>query len=133
MDTSKKEDGEALAKISNGLVRLQTEFYGKGPTRAKTYRLNDMVVCVLQGGLTKMERTLVDSGREQTVHDTRQSFQDARAEAFIAIVREATGRQVIAYTHQLHVDPDFSVEIFMLDGSDDVIESHEHAPEPDAD
>jgi uncharacterized protein YbcI len=126
MEPSRRRNGETLARISNGLVHLHTEFYGKGPERAKTYRLNDMVVCVLHDGLTQMERTLVESGGERTVHETRQLFQEARASAFRRVVEEATGRRVVAYTHQLHVNPDFAVEIFVLDGSDDVIDSHEH-------
>jgi uncharacterized protein YbcI len=62
--------GEAryLAGIGRGLAELHTEFYGKGPSKARTYMLNDTVVCILEGGFTTVERTLIDGGNSDAVH-----------------------------------------------------------------
>ena len=67
--------GEVLTGISNALVRLHKEYYGKGPTKTKTFIVDDTVVCILRGGFTAVERTLVESGREQAVRDIRLAFQ----------------------------------------------------------
>ena len=115
MAVSGRREGEVLAEISNAMVRLHTESYGKGPTHAKTYAINDLVVCLLHGCLTKMERTLLDANREDVVRQARQSFYDALASRFRAVVEEATGRKVIAYLTQLHLDPDFVAETFLLE------------------
>ena len=54
--------GEMLAAISTRIVGLLREHYGRGPSRAKTYAMDDCVVCVLRNGFTAHERTIVDSG-----------------------------------------------------------------------
>lgn len=107
--------GATAAAISNGLVRLHHEYYGKGPSKAKTYLVNDTVICVLQEGFTTVERTLIDGGDAAAVHDIRRSFQSAMQSQFTQVVEDATQRNVIAYLSQIHTDPDVAVEIFLLE------------------
>jgi uncharacterized protein YbcI len=107
--------GEVLARISTRLVQLHSRYYGKGPTKAKTHMVNDTVVSILQGGFTTVERTMIDSGRVEIVHEMRRSFQSAMADPFREVVEEATGRSVIAYMSQIHTNPDMAVEIFVLE------------------
>jgi uncharacterized protein YbcI len=114
MDAPPKSHGEMLASISNGMVKLHTRYYGKGPTRAKTYLINDTIICMLEEGFTTVERTLIDEGRGEAVHEIRRTFQQAMERQFTDVVEEATGRKVIAYMSQVHVDPDLAVELFML-------------------
>ena len=104
-----------LAQISTGLVQLHSNFYGKGPTKAKTHMVNDTVVCILRGGFTTVERTLLDTGEAEAVYQMRRSFQQAMEDEFRRIVEDATGRRVIAYMSSIHVDPDMAVELFMLE------------------
>jgi uncharacterized protein YbcI len=111
--------GEVLASISTGLVRLHSRYYGKGPTKAKTYLVNDTVICILRGGFTTVERTLIDEGDVDAVYQIRRSFQQAMEEHFTAAVEAAMGRKVIAYMSQIHQDPDLAVEIFVLEPSDE--------------
>jgi uncharacterized protein YbcI len=106
---------EAAATISRELVGLHKQFYGRGPVRAKTYVLEDTVVCVLEGGFTVVERTLIEVGREAAVHDMRLSFQAAMRDQFTAIVESALGRRVQAYLSQVHTDPDVAAELFLLE------------------
>jgi uncharacterized protein YbcI len=113
--------GEVLASISTGLVRLHSRYYGKGPTKAKTYLVNDTLICVLRGGFTTVERTLIDDGNVDAVYQIRRSFQQAMEEQFTTVVQTATGRKVIAYMSQIHQDPDLAVEIFVLEPSDEQI------------
>ena len=104
-----------LAQISTRLVQLHSRFYGKGPTKAKTHMVNDTVVCILRGGFTTVERTLVDTGEVESVYRMRSSFQKAMEDEFRHVVEEATGRKVIAYMSSIHVDPDLAVELFVLE------------------
>jgi uncharacterized protein YbcI len=107
--------GETLAQISTGLVQLHSRYYGKGPTKAKTHQVNDTVVSILQGGFTRVERTLVDSGQVESVYQMRRSFQQAMEAEFRQVVEEATGRTVIAYMSSINIDPDLAVELFVLE------------------
>ncbi len=86
---------QALAKISEALVTLHRQYYGKGPTQAKTFLINDTVLCLLRGGFTVVAKTLIDSGRDQAVHDIRSTFQRAMEERFTSVVEEALDRKVV--------------------------------------
>lgn len=110
----KHPTGDALAQVTDGLVALHTRFYGKGPTAAKTHYMDDAVVSFLWEGFTKVEETLIASGRGEAVADLRRSFQAAMEDEFTAVIETATGRQVSAYLSQVNIDPNMAVEIFLL-------------------
>jgi uncharacterized protein YbcI len=113
---SEASHGEALAEITNGIVRLLSEYYGRGPTRAKSYLLDDTyVVCVLRDTLTTVERTLADSGHADQVRSVRLTFQEALADTFKAVVEQALGRHVVSYHSQLLIDADMAFELFVLE------------------
>ncbi|HEY5709953.1 MAG TPA: Na-translocating system protein MpsC family protein [Solirubrobacterales bacterium] len=111
---SDRSVGEVLSAITDGLVSLHTRSYGKGPTSAKTYYMGDAVVTFLWDGFTKVEETLIATGRGETVALLRRSLQTAMEEEFTAIVEEATGRSVIAFLSQVHMDPNMAADIFLL-------------------
>jgi uncharacterized protein YbcI len=114
-ESGNRTTGEMLAQISTALVSLHRQYYGKGPVKAKSFIVDDTVLCLLQGGLTIVERTLVDNGDSKVVYDMRHSFQAAMKEEFQSVVESATGRKVIAYMSQVHLDPDISAELFVLE------------------
>jgi uncharacterized protein YbcI len=89
--------GEALTAISDGPVALLKEFYGRGPTRAKSYSEDDLVVCVLRGGFSCVEQTLLDGGRGEAVINQRMEFQEVMRERFEAVIEAATGQRVIGF------------------------------------
>lgn len=107
-------DGEALSAISNGLAHLHMRFFGRGPGKAKTTMVDDLVVCVLWDGFTTVERTLLKRGETQAVESFRRTFQLTMEPQFSEVVEKATGRRVSAYMSQVHVDPDVAVELFLL-------------------
>jgi len=115
MDSSQRVGGESLAAISTGLVQLHTRFYGKGPTKAKTHMADDMVVSVLWNGFTTVEETLIREGQGEAVERFRRTFQAAMETQFRGVVERATGRTVIAYMSQVHVDPNIAIELFLLE------------------
>jgi uncharacterized protein YbcI len=109
-------EGEQLAEITNGIVRLFSEYYGRGPTRAKSYLLDDFyLVTVLRDTMTTVERTLADGGHANQVRSVRLTFQEAMADSFKTVVEAALGRRVAAYHSQLLVDADIGFEMFVLE------------------
>jgi len=107
--------GELLAAISTKVVKLLREHYGRGPMKAKTYVLDDLIVCVLRDGHTTIEQTMMESGEEQQVLDMRRNFQRMMAADYKGIIEELTGRKVVAFLSQTHVDPDITLEVFFVD------------------
>lgn len=106
---------EQLAAVSNGIVGIFSECYGRGPTKAKSYQVDNYVVTVLEDILTTVEETLVERGEYQLVRAVRLTFQEAEGERFKAAVREAMGRDVVIHQSQITFDPPMGVEIFVLE------------------
>jgi uncharacterized protein YbcI len=107
--------GPLAADISNAVVRLVREHFGKGPTQAKTIVHEDVVVTVLRGGFTQAEKTLYKAGRGDLVDEGRRAMQDVFEREMRAAVERLTGRKVEAFLSANHHEPDASVEVFLLD------------------
>jgi uncharacterized protein YbcI len=107
--------GEQLAAVTNGIVKLFHDYYGRGPTKAKSYILDDrIVICVLEETMTKVELTLVENGHGDKVREVRLTFQESMADEFKACVEKNMGRSVLAYHSQLTLQPDLGFEFFVL-------------------
>lgn len=108
--------GRLLSAISNGFVQLLREHYGRGPLKAKTYALDDLVVCVMRGsGFTPLEKTMMGAGDGERVVEMRENFQEMMAERYKAMIEELTNRRVLAFLSQAHIEPDITVEMFFID------------------
>ena len=110
--------GDVLTAISDGIVALLKEYYGRGPNRAKSYYEDDLVVCLLRGGFSRVEQTLLDGGRGSSVIQQRMDFQDLMRERFNAVIEDATGRRVIGFMSGNQQDPDMICEVFVLSPTD---------------
>jgi uncharacterized protein YbcI len=109
--------GQLLAAISTSIVSILREHYGRGPMKAKTYALDDIIVVVMRGsGFTPLEQTIMDSGNPERVVAMREDFQHVMAERYKHTIEELTGRSVLAFLSQAHVEPDITMEIFFVDG-----------------
>jgi uncharacterized protein YbcI len=119
-DTTRSHEthGELLTAISTGMVALLKEFYGRAPTRAKTYFQDDLVVCLLRGGYSRVEQSLLDGGRGDSVIQQRMEFQELMRERFVALIEDLTGRSVIGFMSGNQQDPDIMCEVFILDPTD---------------
>jgi uncharacterized protein YbcI len=115
---TRQEHGDLLTAISAGMVSLLKEFYGRGPTRAKSYYQDDLVVCLLRGGFTRVEQTLLEGGRGDSVIQQRMEFQELMRQRFVAVIEEMTGRRVIGFMSGNQQDPDIMCEVFILDPTD---------------
>jgi uncharacterized protein YbcI len=108
--------GELLAAISNRIVAILRENYGRGPMKAKTYAIDDMIVCVMrESGFSAIEQTMMDSGEPERVVGMREDFQRVMATRYRDEIERLTGRKVVAFLSQAHVDPDITMEIFFVD------------------
>jgi len=110
--------GDVRTAISDGIVALLKEFYGRGPERTKTYVSNDLVVCLLRGGFTRVEQTLFEGGHGDDVIRQRMVFQDVMRHRFEEVVEGATGRKVVGFMSGNQQDPDMICEVFVLEPSD---------------
>src|SRR6187200_2026394 len=116
--TPRQRDGAVRTAISDGMVALLKDHYGVGPTQTKTYYHDDLVVCLMRGGFTRVEQTLLEGGRTSAVIQQRMEFQEVMRERFIAVVERATGRRVVGFISGNQQQPDMIAEIFVLAPSD---------------
>lgn len=112
------ETGDVRTEISNGLVALLKDYYGRGPERTKTYVSDDLVVCLLRGGFTRVEQTLLEGGHGEDVIRQRMVFQEVMRDRFEKVVEDATGRKVMGFMSGNQQDPDMICEIFVLAPND---------------
>jgi uncharacterized protein YbcI len=110
--------GDVRTAISDGLVALLKEYYGRGPEKAKTYVSEDLVVCLLRGGFTPVETTLREGGYGDAVIRQRMAFQEVMRERFEQVVESATGRKVVGFMSGNQQDPDMICEVFVLARND---------------
>ena len=106
-----------LARISNEMVRAQKQFFGKGPTEAKSYMLDDFLLIVMRGGLTTAEKTMLEFGQADQVRQFRQLFENEMTERLTDMVERLTGRHVATYQSQVMFDPDVVVEMFVFESA----------------
>jgi uncharacterized protein YbcI len=110
--------------ISNAITKLQREHYGRGPDSVRTVVGYDHIICFLENTFMPVERTLIDAGETAAVRDTRLAFQRAMEPRFKSTIEELTGRKVRVFLSQVSLNPDISVEVFVLERGD-----AEQAPE----
>jgi uncharacterized protein YbcI len=106
--------GETLAAVAREMTRLKRELYGRGPEEAKAYQNDNFVFCVMRGGLTTVEQTLIQARDQPLVRQVRQRFQDQMRDQFTGAVERVTGRRVLSYESAILFDPDYIVEVFVL-------------------
>lgn len=108
-------------EIANTMARLHKEFVGRGPTNSRVTIDGDMVICLLEGGYTKAERTLEENDKGDLVAAGRLGLQDAMRNAMIASVETTLGRRVRSFMSANDLAQNLQVEVFVL---------HRPAPEP---
>jgi len=119
-----------LVELSNAMVRIHKEQFGRGPTSARSYFAGpDVIVSVLETVLLPAEKKMVDLGDQNRVRDSRVSFQAATAKEFIEAVEAIVGRKVHAFASGVDADRDVVFETFYFerDGSHDGVPTAERA------
>jgi uncharacterized protein YbcI len=116
MDEAPDERGVPLFAVSNAMVRLHKEQFGRGPTRARAHFAGpDALVCVLSDVLLPAERKLVEMGNQQRVIDSRTSFQYATQPEFIAAIEQIVERKVTAFASGIDPDNNTAYETFSFE------------------
>jgi uncharacterized protein YbcI len=113
--------GAACAAAANLVVQKLREYTGRGPTKARAYFNDNLITVVLQDTMTKGERSLARDGKAELVLSTRHAFQQTMRAELVAGIEELTGRQVIAFLSDNHIDPDIAIESFVLAPQSDEI------------
>jgi uncharacterized protein YbcI len=111
--------GSLRTALANAMVGMKKQLYGRGPTAAKAWILDDYVFVVLEGGLTRNEETLLADGKADLVRDYRLSFQETVGATAMGAVEELVGRRVLTYHSQIVFDPPRTFEIFVLEPQSD--------------
>ena len=107
--------GLELEELTNSMVRLYKELFGRGPTKARTdYAGPNTLVATIQNSLTPAERAMIDLGEDQRVREIRMFFQHASDRDFIETVEQITGRKVWAFVSGIDTGSDVSSEVFYL-------------------
>ena len=101
--------------LANAMVGMKKQFYGRGPTAAKAWILDDYVFVAMEGGLTRNEETLLADGKADLVRDYRLSFEETVRNIAMSAVQELLGRRVLTYHSQIVFDPPRTFEIFVLE------------------
>ena len=114
--TPGRDRGKMAAAVSNAILRIHSEHYGRGADRVRTTIKDDFVLTRLEDCFTVVEKKMVDEGAFTTVRETRTMFQDWMRPRFTEIVEDATGRKVRAFFSQVSHDPDIAIELFFLSG-----------------
>jgi uncharacterized protein YbcI len=107
--------GSVRAAVANAMVAMKKQYYGRGPTAAKAWILDDYVFVALEGGLTRNEETLLADGKEDLVRSYRLSFQETMTDVTVPAVEELVGRKVLTYHSQIMFHPTRAFEIFVLE------------------
>lgn len=107
--------GDMLSRISTEMVRATKKYFGKGPTSAKSYMLDDFLLIVMRENRTAAEKTMVEFGREDLVREFRQEFENEMTAKLEGMIEELTGRKILGYQSQIIIKPDIVIEIFFFD------------------
>ena len=114
-ERERHEAGELNAAITRAVVRIHSQYVGRGPTRAQTFYRGPVVVTVMENAMTKAERSLVDDGELDVVLSMRRKFQQTMREDLVGEIERITGCKVVAFMSDNHVEPDLAAELFFLD------------------
>jgi uncharacterized protein YbcI len=113
--------GDALLDaITAAMIELHQRYHHREPVTAKSQLMGgDLLVCVMGGVYTEVEKTMIELQRHTIVAETRNAFQLAMQEKFISAVEQLSGRRVLAFMSDSNVGPDLEIELFVLEPDGD--------------
>jgi uncharacterized protein YbcI len=104
-----------LSAISNEMVRVYKEQFGRGPTKTRTQWAGpDIIVVTLEQTFTPAERKLRALGEHARLRDLRMLFQYAEVAAFCDPIERLTGRTVRSFISGIDTEADLASEMFVL-------------------
>lgn len=122
--SSDGRSGSPLLQISNAMVRLYKEAYGRGPTKARAqFAGPDTLVILLEDSMTVVDRNLAAMGEHERLRESRLFFQHALEDQFRAVIENTLGRRTVAFISGIDSRHDVAIEVFTL-------EPQAHPPDP---
>ena len=116
MDAKTDNGTSELALLSNAMVGLYKDLFGRGPNRARTsYAGPDLIVSTLEDSLTRIEQTMAAAGEHERLRELRMHFQYMAESSFVGVVEEITGRKVVSFMSSVDTKNDFAAELFYLE------------------
>jgi uncharacterized protein YbcI len=114
--TREEAGNQPLAALSNELVRIYKDQFGRGPTKVRShYAGPDTIVCLLENTFTPAEKSLQGMGEHQRLREMRMFFQYASSGDFTAAVASTTGRRVRSFISGIDTNTDIACELFVLE------------------
>ena len=105
-----------LTRLSNAMVLLYKDIFGRGPTKARTsYAGPNLIVSSLEDSLTRIELTMANAGQHQRLRGLRIDLQYTAQADFVGAVEEITGRKVVAFVSGMDTVNDVAAELFYLE------------------
>ena len=116
VEAERPATGSQLAAISNAMVRIFKEQFGRGPTKARSFFAGpDTLLCLLEDSLTPAERRLAEMGEHQRLRDMRLLSQHASEKEFREAVEAIVGRPVRSFMSAVDTRTDTAVEVFVFE------------------
>jgi uncharacterized protein YbcI len=117
-DNAEQDGNRPLSALSNEMVRIYKEHFGRGPTKARSHFAGpNAVICVLENTFTPAEKNLQGMGEHQRLREMRMFFQYAIAAEFIQAVEHTIGRRVRSFVSGIDTNTDVAVEAFTLESA----------------
>jgi uncharacterized protein YbcI len=114
--TDDERTGLMMVELSNAMVQLYKDLFGRGPTKAKTsFAGPDLIVSSLEHSMTRIERHMANAGEHERLRDLRMHFQHLYEEQFVGTVEQITGRKVRAFVSGIDTRRDVLAELFYLE------------------
>src|SRR5215216_1815036 len=116
MEGTHAQGTSVLMDVSNAMVRLHKQQFGRGPTLARSYFAGpDVLVCVLEEALLPAEHKMVELGDQQRVREARVAFQAATQDEFVMAIEQITRRKVRAFASGIDPEHDVVFETFYFE------------------
>jgi uncharacterized protein YbcI len=110
-----RDEDRLLTAVAEAMSALHERHYRRPPGSAQCRLMgDDLLACVLGGVYTDVEKTLIEIERAPLVHDSRNAFQIAMQDRFVALVERLVGRRVVHFVSTYNVGPDLEIELFFL-------------------
>lgn len=108
-------------EISNAVVRIHKHYLGRGPRSARTHLTDELAIVMLDGCLTRAERSLYEAGQHDLLANQRHAMQRLMADEMISSIRTITGQDVISFMSTSDPEKELGAELFVLQGRESAV------------
>ncbi len=111
--------GELEARITEAMIKFERDFMGRGPTEAKTYVFDDLVLVRMKGVITRAEHHLASgdpTGRGRyLIKQSRTELLEKAKDIVVGLVEGETGVKVISMHTDISIKAGERIILFTLE------------------